>query len=333
MSLNCVSFFERGTAEQFQWVLGKYEEALTAKAEKKNSKPEALIKLDKWFHNDLPKKIKSRGKDAHLTHEEICKAMKWKQTRGVFQAKLRDLIQINTPRVVMDNTKKAFRSLGKRHDLEAAISNLSALKGISPQFASAILVAYDPVEVPFMADECVLSLAGVEEVDYTVKRYMELVAAVGQCRERLGADWTAHQIDMAVWTYSILRDLKPELLQNFPASKARAVSSGQNGAAAQEGSNGKVETDNCDKEELTGAGVTEPSVDEQNRAGAPEPTLESNGSNGSTGESPSLKRPLDQSLEAGEEGQESKRAREESGEGTEEPASPHKPLSGQLLVC
>ena len=73
MSLNCVSFFERGTAEQFQWVLGKYEEALTAKAEKKNSKPEALIKLDKWFHNDLPKKIKSRGKDAHLTHEEICK--------------------------------------------------------------------------------------------------------------------------------------------------------------------------------------------------------------------------------------------------------------------
>ena len=68
------------------------------------------------------------------------------------------------------------------------------------------------------------------------------------------------QIDMAVWTYSILRDLKPELLQNFPASKARAVSSGQNGAAAQEGSNGKVETDNCDKEELTGAGVTEPSA-------------------------------------------------------------------------
>ena len=49
-------------------------------------------------------------------------------------------------------------------------------------------------QVPFMADECVLALAGVEEVDYTVKRYMELVAAVGQCRERLGGDWTAHQV-------------------------------------------------------------------------------------------------------------------------------------------
>ena len=102
-----------------------------------------MKKSARWdfnFHNFFP--------NIQLNLHLFCfQAMKWKQTRGVFQAKLRDLIQINTPRVVMDNTKKAFRSLGKRHDLEAAISNLSALKGISPQFASAILVAYDPVEV------------------------------------------------------------------------------------------------------------------------------------------------------------------------------------------
>lgn len=32
------------------------------------------------YQNELPKKIKSRGKDAHLNHEELVQAMKWKQT-------------------------------------------------------------------------------------------------------------------------------------------------------------------------------------------------------------------------------------------------------------
>ena len=30
------------------------------------------------YQNDLPKKIKSRGKDAHLTHEEMVQTIKWK---------------------------------------------------------------------------------------------------------------------------------------------------------------------------------------------------------------------------------------------------------------
>ena len=55
-------FFLKGTNKQFEFVLEKYQEALRAKAESKKSKPETILKLDKWFHNDLPKKIKSRGK-------------------------------------------------------------------------------------------------------------------------------------------------------------------------------------------------------------------------------------------------------------------------------
>lgn len=31
------------------------------------------------YQNELPKKIKSRGKDAHLIHEELVQTMKWKQ--------------------------------------------------------------------------------------------------------------------------------------------------------------------------------------------------------------------------------------------------------------
>ena len=145
MSLKSRDFFIRGTHKQFEFVLGKYQDALRAKAEAKNSKPENLLKLDKWFHNDLPKKIKSRGKDAHLTHDEIVQCMKWKLAMGTFRQKLKDLIQMNTPRfvftskanfcydncfsrVVMTETKKAFRTLEKRNDLESAILNLSNLK-------------------------------------------------------------------------------------------------------------------------------------------------------------------------------------------------------------
>lgn len=32
------------------------------------------------YQNELPKRIKQRGKNAHLVHEELVQAMKWKQS-------------------------------------------------------------------------------------------------------------------------------------------------------------------------------------------------------------------------------------------------------------
>jgi len=78
MASKTKDFFENGTSKQFEWVLKLYDQALRLKAENKSSKPENIIKLDKWYQNDLPKKIKSRGKDAHLTHEEMVSTIKWK---------------------------------------------------------------------------------------------------------------------------------------------------------------------------------------------------------------------------------------------------------------
>ena len=34
--------------------------------------------LSHRYQNELPKKIKSRGKDPHLTHEELVQTIKWK---------------------------------------------------------------------------------------------------------------------------------------------------------------------------------------------------------------------------------------------------------------
>lgn len=42
------TFFVEGSAKQFEHVLKLYPQALRLKAERRNKKPEELIKLDNW---------------------------------------------------------------------------------------------------------------------------------------------------------------------------------------------------------------------------------------------------------------------------------------------
>lgn len=98
-----------------------------------NNRMFKLIFIIYRYQNELPKKIKSRGKDAHMLHEELVQTMKWKQTRGKYYPQLSYLIKVNTPRAVMAETKKAFRKLP---NLEQAITALSNLKGVGTTMAS-----------------------------------------------------------------------------------------------------------------------------------------------------------------------------------------------------
>merc|ERR1711976_795882 len=177
VALKTQKFFESGTPTQYDWVLTLYDQCLRLKAESKSSKPENVIKLDKWYQNELPKKIKSRGKDLHLVHEEMVQAIKWKLGRGKYRPNLVNLVQMNTPRVVMQETKKAFRNIYKKEDLNAAVQALCNLKGVGPAMASAVLAAGSPHMAPYMADECLLAM-GVESLDYTMKEYMRYVEYV-----------------------------------------------------------------------------------------------------------------------------------------------------------
>merc|ERR1719273_1838820 len=127
------NFFAEGTPKQFEWTLEQYDQALRLKAENKSSKPENVIKLDKWYQNDLPKKIKSRGKDAHLVHDELVQTIKWKLARGKFFPQLTNLVRINTPKAVQTESRKAFRKLP---NLESAMASLTNLKGVGTTLAS-----------------------------------------------------------------------------------------------------------------------------------------------------------------------------------------------------
>merc|ERR1712203_588451 len=227
--MNTKDFFEKGTPNQYEFTLKQYDQALRLKAEAKSSKPENVIKLDKWYQNDLPKKIKSRGKDAHMVHDELVQTIKWKLARGKFRPNLVNLVQMNTPRVAMQETKKAFRKLAKTGDLQAASQSLCTLKGVGPGMASAVLAAGRPDVAPFMADECIMSMPEYDGLDYTMKEYMRYVEYVKSCVERLNSQspadpkYTPHIVELAVWTHYILYDLKPELLEDMPASKVEAA--------------------------------------------------------------------------------------------------------------
>ncbi|XP_071443480.1 uncharacterized protein Amun isoform X1 [Hetaerina americana] len=214
------TFFTKGTSSQFEHMLRLYPEALRVKAERKTKKPEELIKLDNWFQNELPKKIKSRGKDAHLVHEELVQLMKWKQARGKFYPQLSYLVKVNTPRAVITETRRAFRKLP---NLEQAITALSNLKGVGTTMASALLSAAAPETAPFMADECLMAIPEIEGIDYTTKEYLNFVQLIQNVAERLNKEagssmWNPHQVELALWTHYVAAELKPALLDGIPSS-------------------------------------------------------------------------------------------------------------------
>ncbi|BET02273.1 Conserved hypothetical protein [Nesidiocoris tenuis] len=227
------TFFAAGSVKQFEHVLSLYPEALRLKAERKKKKPEELIKLDNWYQNDLPKKIKSRGKDAHLNHEELVQLMKWKQARGKFYPQLNYLVKVNTPRAVMAETKKAFRKLP---NLEQAITALSNLKGVGITMASALLAAAAPEMAPFMADECLMAIPEIEGIDYTTKEYMNFVSHIQNAAQRLNKElekagnangtWSPHQVELALWTHYVASEYQPELLDSIPNGTSPPHSNG-----------------------------------------------------------------------------------------------------------
>merc|ERR1719376_159406 len=182
-------------------------------------------------------------------HEEMVQTIKWKLARGKFRPNLVNLVQMNTPRVIVQDTKKAFRKLAKTEgDVQAAAAILCNLKGVGPAMASAVLAAGAPELAPFMADECLLAMPDVDSLDYTMKEYMNYVEHIKACVERLnqqGGAWNPHKVELAVWTYYIAMDLKPELLSDLPSAAecaaaqaaAAAAVAAPAAAAAEEESN------------------------------------------------------------------------------------------------
>ncbi|CAH1795666.1 unnamed protein product [Owenia fusiformis] len=206
--------FSCGTLEEWQTALVSYKDVMKEKAKLLTKTPRRprggkdLIELDDWFQNDLPIAITSRD-EKHITHEELCKLMKWKLMRGKFRPRLTELVQANKPEEVIAASKKAFKKLP---NISEAIKALIVLKAVGPATASAVLAAGAPEVAPFMADESMLAIPGLQPLQYTLNHYVSYVAQIESCMERLNkeddmVEWSAHDVELALWTYHMAKQL------------------------------------------------------------------------------------------------------------------------------
>ncbi|XP_071953107.1 uncharacterized protein [Antedon mediterranea] len=210
------SFFESNDVDEWSRVLGIYKQVLQLKASqiKKPGAGKTLIELDYWYQEELSGEIQSR-KDKYLTHAELSKLMKWKLARGKFRPRLTELVQTNSPELVETTSTKAFKNLP---NIKAAIKDLVVLKAVGPATASAILTAGAPDQVAFMADESMLSIAGLTPLEYTAKHFDKYMKSIEECVSRLNKKdpekkWTPHKIEIALWTHHMANKLDPSMLE------------------------------------------------------------------------------------------------------------------------
>ncbi|XP_072022117.1 uncharacterized protein [Amphiura filiformis] len=229
---NSHKFFMSASPTEWECVHNLYNKVLLAKALKIN-KPggmKNLLDLDKWFQEELPTIIQGR-KEKYITHEEITKLMKWKISRGKFRPLLA-MVQTNSAELVESASKKAFKKLP---NVASAIKELTVLKAVGPATASAVLAAGAPEHAPFMADESMLAIPGLTPLQYTPSHYGRYAEQVKACVKRLNKEdssssWTAHKVELTLWTHYMANKLDPSLLQQADRSAAKKRKSTETGA-------------------------------------------------------------------------------------------------------
>ncbi|XP_028332919.1 uncharacterized protein LOC114481989 isoform X2 [Gouania willdenowi] len=189
-------------------------------AKEKGKKAGKLLNLDKWYQEELPTLISSRA-DKHINQSELVKLMEWKLTRGKFRPRLQQLVASNSDDSVQKCSRQAFSVLP---DVQAAITELSLLKGVGPATASAVLAAGAPEQTAFMSDEAMEGVPGLKPIQYTAKHYALYLKHMMERTENLNKvdpqkGWTPHKLEMCLWAMTINSKQKLELLKDVEQEK------------------------------------------------------------------------------------------------------------------
>lgn len=145
-----------------------------------------------------------------------------RRQRGRFRPRLQQLVATNPPELVVKRSAAAFNLLP---DMQAAVTELCALRGVGPATASAVLAVGAPEVAAFMSDEAVSSVPGLPALQYTLKHYLLYLRQVQERATALNGGstsglWTPHRVETALWTWAVGQKLCPHLLPNLSPSSA-----------------------------------------------------------------------------------------------------------------
>ncbi|XP_052686198.1 uncharacterized protein LOC128165574 [Crassostrea angulata] len=199
-------------------------------AKMKSEKGKELKVLDSWFQNELPAAIQERN-EKYVTKMELCELMKWKLSKGKFRPRLQQMVESNSEDLIISASKKAFKHLP---NLKKAIEELTVLKAVGPATASAVLTAGAPDQAAFMADESMQALPGLMPLQYTLGFYLQYMDQIKQILKILQKEdktWTAHQVELTLWTFQFLKLNDPPLLIEAMEGSSKRKQENSNGDA------------------------------------------------------------------------------------------------------
>lgn len=182
---------------EWQTALDGYDMAIAALPNAK------LVAHDTWYRHDLPGLVTSRT-PMHVTHDEMVRITEWKMARGVWRAPNLVLVRNNPPGAVEAATSDAAALL----EVPAkAVAAVSALGGVGPATASAVLAIMAPDRFPFF-DEIVTGqvaphVDGMGKIAWTAPYYRKYAAALVARAAALSHGWHATMVERALWAHGV----------------------------------------------------------------------------------------------------------------------------------
>ncbi|XP_076448435.1 uncharacterized protein LOC143285078 [Babylonia areolata] len=161
---------------------------------------------------DSPTQRYQQGSEKSIKHEELAKLMKWKLLRGKFRPRLQQLVEGNSAESVETASKRAFKVLP---NLRLAVEALTVLKGVGPATASAVLAAGAPHLAPFMADESMLALPGLQPLSYTLPAFLDFAKQMSDIanslqKQDIDFGWTPHKVELVLWTVEMAKKMEED---------------------------------------------------------------------------------------------------------------------------
>lgn len=185
------SLWRAADAQAWAAALAAYPAMVAARGQR-------LPELDQWYSQQLPALIAARP-EPHVTADELVRITEWKMKRGVWRARNLALVRGNDPEVVIAPSTAAF---ARADQPRAAVQSLTALAGVGPATASAVLAAAFPAHYPFF-DEEAAAAAGLTPVAFTIPFYLRYAQVLRDRAAILTSScatpWTADQVGRALW--------------------------------------------------------------------------------------------------------------------------------------